>query len=85
MMDLASIHGRIALGERAVRPEEVGKALKDIGTGMGVRIYRAGKPYSFADDEAKELKTGDVIVEIVPQGAAKLARAAIDEGRRARP
>lgn len=65
--DLASIHGRVALAERAVRPEEVGRPLSAIATGLGVRIYRDERPYSFAEPEVSALRAGDVIVEIVPQ------------------
>ncbi|WP_228275046.1 potassium channel family protein [Stakelama tenebrarum] len=79
MMDLASITGRIALGERTVKPEEIGKPLSQIATGMGMRIYRGGKPYSYWEDEAQTLQTGDVIVEIVPQGMAKARRTAVPD------
>lgn len=66
LADLAATDGRVALHERRVSPEEIGKPLSAIETGLGVRIYRSGKPYSFREDEARELKGGDVIVEIVP-------------------
>ena len=69
-MDLASIDGRVQLAERRVRDEEVGKPLSAITTGLGVRLYRDGKPFSFAEPEAKALVTGDVIVEIVPRRMA---------------
>lgn len=65
LMDLASIHGRVALAERAVTPQEVGKPLTALTTGLGLRVYRGGKPYSFADPEAQALQAGDGIVEIV--------------------
>ncbi len=75
MMDLASINGRIALSERAVTNAEIGKPLSAITTGMGMRIYRGGQPFSYWEDAAKALEPGDVIVEIVPQGAARAKRA----------
>nr|WP_245858396.1 potassium channel family protein [Sphingomonas guangdongensis] len=65
LTDLASIRGRVALSERAVAPAETGKPLSAITTGLGLRIYRDGKPYSFAEPEAGALKDGDLIVEIV--------------------
>lgn len=65
MMDLASIHGDVALAERAVLPEEVGKPLSAIATGLGLRVYRDGRHYGFADPEAGALLPGDQIVEIV--------------------
>lgn len=65
LMDLASIHGKVALAERRVAPEEIGKPLSTITTGLGVRIYRDGKPHSFAEPEAHALLPGDTILEIV--------------------
>ena len=65
LMDLASIHGRVQLTERDVRPDEIGKPLSAIATGLGVRIYREGQPHSFAEPEASALLEGDTIIEIV--------------------
>lgn len=65
MMDLASFDGRVQLAERAATPEEVGQPLSSIRTGLGVRIYRGGKPFGFFDEEAAAIQPGDVIVEIV--------------------
>ncbi|AJP72007.1 potassium channel family protein [Sphingomonas hengshuiensis] len=65
LLDLASIHGRVALAERTVAPHEVGKPLSALDTGLGLRVYRDGKPYSFAEPEAQALQAGDGIVEIV--------------------
>jgi voltage-gated potassium channel len=67
LMDLASIHGRVALSERAVRSEEVGKPLAKIDSGLGLRLYRDGIAHSFEEPEAGALLAGDVIVEIVTQ------------------
>lgn len=65
MMDLASFDGRVQLAERAARAEEIGQPLSSIRTGLGVRIYRGGRPFGFFDDEAAAIQSGDVIVEIV--------------------
>lgn len=65
LMDLASIHGRVSLHERAVRPDEIGRPLASVVTGVGLRLYRAGQPYSFAEPEAQALQAGDTIVEVV--------------------
>lgn len=65
MMDLASFDGRVQLAERAAKPEEVGQPLSSIRTGLGVRLYRGGKPFGFFDPEATAIQPGDVIVEIV--------------------
>lgn len=67
LADLAATDGRVALRERRVTTEEVGKPLSAIETGLGVRIYREGRPYGFRDAEVSALKAGDMIVEIVPR------------------
>lgn len=64
--DLASMAGRVRLAEREVRPEEIGRSLSDISGALGVRIIRDGKPIGFWEEEAKELRAGDLILEIVP-------------------
>jgi voltage-gated potassium channel len=64
--DLASTHGRVRLSEREARPEEYGRPLASIATGMGVRVYRDGKPIGFWERECETLKPGDRIIEIVP-------------------
>lgn len=65
LTDLASVHGRVALSERPVRAEEIGKPLGAIATGLGVRLYRDGQPYSFAEPQALALQAGDTIIEIL--------------------
>lgn len=65
--DLASAAGRVQLTERAVRPEEVGRPLSAIATGLGVRLYRAGRPIGFAEEGARALQAGDTLLEIVPR------------------
>jgi len=65
LSDLASIRGRVALSERGVRPDEVGKPLSAISTGLGLRLYRDGVAHSFAESEAAALLAGDTIVEIL--------------------
>jgi len=65
LTDLASIRGRVALSERTVAADEVGKPLSSIRTGLGLRLYREGLPFSFEQPEAGALLPGDTIVEIV--------------------
>ncbi|UZK66553.1 potassium channel family protein [Sphingomonas sp. M1-B02] len=65
LTDLASIHGRVQLKERCPLPNEIGKPLTGISTGVGLRVYRDGNAYGFADPEAQALREGDEIVEIV--------------------
>jgi len=64
--DLASSSGRVQLHEREVRDDECGKPLSAIAKGLGVRVYRDGKPYGFWEPEARSLLSGDCIVEILP-------------------
>lgn len=66
MADLVSNEGRVKLAERVVTPEECGKPLSALARGLGVRIYRNGRPHGFWEPEAKSLIAGDVIVEILP-------------------
>ncbi len=71
LSDLASTHGRVRLAEREARPEEYGRPLAAITTGLGVRIYRSGKPIGFWEPGCKSLLAGDRIVEIVPSLACE--------------
>ena len=64
--DLASSSGRVQLHQREVTPEECGKPLSAVARGLGVRIYRDGKPYGFWEPEATALRPGDCVVEILP-------------------
>ncbi|MCB2013290.1 MAG: potassium channel family protein [Sphingobium sp.] len=66
--DLAASAGRVHLNERAVAPEEVGKPLSAISTGLGVRVYREDTVIGFYDEAAQSLQTGDTIIEIVHNG-----------------
>ncbi|HWT12239.1 MAG TPA: potassium channel family protein [Allosphingosinicella sp.] len=64
--DLASTHGRVRLAERDARPEEYGKPLAGIATGLGVRIYRDGKPIGYWEPACEDIRAGDRIIEIIP-------------------
>ena len=64
--DLASSSGRVQLHEREVTPQECGKPLSAIARGLGVRVYRGGRPHGFWEPEATSLAAGDTIVEILP-------------------
>lgn len=67
MADLAASGGRVALNERLVTEEEVGKPLASISTGLGHRIYRSNRAFGFWEAEARSLEPGDLIVEVVPR------------------
>ncbi|MFN3475402.1 MAG: potassium channel family protein [Blastomonas sp.] len=71
LADLASTSGRVVLVERMVRPDEIGIPLKEISDGVGVRIYRNGKPYGFWDEESASLCAGDLIV-LITQGDGRV-------------
>lgn len=65
LTDLASTHGRVHLVERPVTAGECGNPLSAITTGLGLRIYREGRPIGFWEPDAASLEPGDKIVEIV--------------------
>jgi voltage-gated potassium channel len=67
MADLAAAGGDVALRERRVAADEVGRPLAQIGTGLGHRIYRGDRSYGFWEIEAGKLESGDLIVEVVPR------------------
>jgi voltage-gated potassium channel len=70
MLDLASVDGRAHPSERRVTPDEIGRPLSAIATGLGVRIYRDGAPHGFFEDAANAFQPDDVIVEIVAPAAS---------------
>ena len=41
-------------------PEECGKPMSAIANGLGVRLYRDGKPYGFWEPEAASLVVGRI-------------------------
>jgi voltage-gated potassium channel len=69
--DLASSTGRVRLAERTVTDDECGQPLSALARGLGVRVYRDGRPYGFWEPEAKSLMPGDCIVEILPTTATE--------------
>lgn len=72
LADLASVGGQVELIERAVLPDEIGSPLSQLASGgRGLRLYRQGTPHGFWEPEARELRAGDVIVEIQPTGAGE--------------
>ena len=66
LADLATVGGRVRLIERDVGTDEVGKALKDLTEGLGLRIIRDGTAYGFWRPQAQDLEAGDIIMEIIP-------------------
>jgi voltage-gated potassium channel len=66
LADLATMSGRVRLIERDVRPDEIGKPLKELTGGLGLRIIRDGTPYGFWRPQVEQLEPGDIIMEILP-------------------
>ena len=66
LADLASRQGKVQLIEREVTAQEVGKSLKDISEGLGLRIIRDGTAYGFWRPQVEKLQAGDMMMEIVP-------------------
>jgi voltage-gated potassium channel len=71
LADLASQHGRVRLHEWTIEPDKVGKSLQEAAFGVGLRIYRDGKPFGFWEPETESLEPGDCIVEILPTRRAE--------------
>ena len=72
LTDLASVAGEVQLVERPVKPEEIGRGLDRLASaGLGVRIYRGGKPYGYGEPEAHSLQAGDMVVEILHSDASE--------------
>lgn len=64
--DLASMSGTVRLTERVIGEAEHGRPLSAVSHGLGVRLYRGGKPFGFWEPEAASLQEGDRIIEILP-------------------
>ena len=52
--------------ERCVRADEVGKSLREVSDGLGLRIIRDGTAYGFWRPQVARLEEGDLIMEICP-------------------
>lgn len=66
LADLASTSGRVNLVERVVQQQEVGRSLKDLTGGVGLRVVRNGTAYGFWEPEAERLEPSDFVIEIRP-------------------
>lgn len=64
--DLVTSHGRVELRERAVTPEEVGRPLRGLATGQGLRLHRGDRVIGFWEPDAASMEHGDLLIEVVP-------------------
>jgi voltage-gated potassium channel len=61
--DLLTTRGQIALVERTVRPDEIGKSPPDLHPDLLLRLYRNKTMYSYSNlGEAGPLQRGDIMV-----------------------
>lgn len=63
LADLASADKGLLLTERTARPDEVGRQLDAIATGLAIRVIRDGRSLGFWDKPV--IAAGDTIVEVI--------------------
>ena len=67
LRDLASCGGHVRLHEREIEQFEVGKSLDEAAIGIGMRVLRNGESIGFWEEGAKALRSGDRIIEVIPE------------------
>ena len=70
LRDLAASDGRVVLRERTARTEELGTPLRNIATGVGLRVLRSGKAIGFWETASENLMQNDIIIEVVSVNGA---------------
>lgn len=69
--DLLTVRGNIALAERAVRPEEIGKTPADLKPDVLLRLYRGDRMLTLSElDHTSRLEAGDIMVLLTPSNDA---------------
>ncbi|WP_342355036.1 potassium channel family protein [Sphingomonas sp. CFBP 8760] len=68
MADLVTRGGSVELRERAVRPDEIGRSVREIVGGQVLRLYRGDRAIGFWEHEAMALAAGDTVIEVVQAG-----------------
>ena len=68
--DLLTRGGNVRLCERPARPDEVGRPLRDLADGLGVRIHRGGDVIGFWQIDKAIVRDGDILLLITPESAA---------------
>lgn len=67
LSDLASVSGRVQLIERAALSEDIGRPLRNLGSGsLGLRLYRGDHAYGYWEPQAERIEAGDMLVVIRP-------------------
>ncbi len=67
--DLLTVGGNIALAERAVRPDEIGKTPADLKPDVLLRLYRGDRMLTLAElDHVGRLQAGDIMVLLMSEG-----------------
>lgn len=71
--DLLTVGGKVALVERAVRPDEIGKTPADLKPEFVLRLYRGPTMVSLLElEQAGRLQAGDILVLLTcPQNGSK--------------
>ena len=64
--DLLTHMGRVHLIEREPSPEEIGKQMRDVSGGLGVRILRDKTSIGFWETDQTTLRPGDILLIIQP-------------------
>jgi voltage-gated potassium channel len=64
VMDLISAGGRVTLVEREARPEDVGRALREVADGLVLRVNRGAEVVGFWEQDVR-IRAGDRLVLIV--------------------
>ncbi len=68
MADLVTRGGSVELRERGVRPDEIGRSVREIVGGQVLRLYRGDRAIGFWEHEAMALAAGDTVIEVVQAG-----------------
>jgi voltage-gated potassium channel len=66
--DLVTRGGAVELRERGVRPDEIGRSVREIVGGQVLRIHRGDRAIGFWEHEAMALAAGDTLIEVVQAG-----------------
>lgn len=67
--DLMHSDGRVRLIERAVRAEDIGKSMRDLGPNLVVRIHRGEDRIGFWEGDRARVQANDRLLEIEPSQA----------------